>query len=343
LYVERGELQGGADSAAVAVAKGCVAGNCTAGTGIVNQRAAATKYANANAKDGKAEVTQVCGRWGNLPACPPAPANLTACEGPAPTGNYVEVRVKTLNADGSTLVPPVLAKTFAGNSDYDGTAVGACARATASDVCVSAKDATYKHTFNGPAGTATITAVSPLCSGQTQPFSLVSYTAPDAAFTVPQFLYDSETKSITSTTRSLSFKVDVPACYTQVDFVFGSQIFNPLDGIVYGNRKVGSRDGAPGNTSSGPEAWYNGGNRACSPKPTVSFTSVSDGTLKVNLSNGSTANIDAAFTVTAGGTSTFYRVAKGTTTTVKIQPSAASNVVVLDNTFRTTNGKWKRP
>lgn len=342
LYVERGELQSGADAAAVAVAKGCAGGKCSLSADLNTQRNSAVKYANANAKDGKTQVTQVCGRWGNLPACPTAPSNFTACSDPMPAGNYVEVRVRTENKDGTHLVPPSLARTLAGKQNYDGTAVGACSRATAADVCVSAKNATYKHTFNGAAGTATVTAVSPLCAGEDQPFSLVSYTAPDAAFTVPQFLYDYETKSITSSVRSLTFTVEVPACYTQVDFVFGNKIFNPLNSAAYGDRKLGS-PGAPGNTSSGPDAWYNGGNRPCAPKPIVSFTSVADGSLKVNLGNGSTANVDAAFTVTAGTGSDFYRVAKNSTTTVKVPPSAASDVVVVDSTFRTKNGKWQRP
>lgn len=341
IYVERGELQNGADAAAVAVAKGCVAGKCVNGLDLVAQTSSAKKMANANASDKKTAVTQVCGKWAGLPACPPAPKNLTACEGPTPSGNYVEIRVRTETKTGSSLLPPTLARTFAGKSDYDGTSVGACARATANDICVTAKNATYRHTFNGPAGTATITADSPLCQGQEQPFSLVSYTAPDAAFAVPQFMYDYETKSITAATRSLTFQIDVPACYTQVDFVVGTEIYNPLTGTQYGDRKVGS-SGAPGNMSSGPDAWYNGGNRPCSPRPTASLTSQSDG-MRVTLGNGSTANIDAAFKVTSGDGDQFVRVAKGETKTIKILPTDATQVTVIDNTFRTTTGKWRKP
>ena len=68
----------------------------------------------------------------------------------------------------------------------------------------------------------------------------MSYTAPSAVFALPQYVYDSQTTSITSitsTTRSLTFQVDVPNCYTQVDFVFGATVYN---------RPVGARCAAYG-------------------------------------------------------------------------------------------------
>ena len=138
----------------------------------------------------------------------------------------------------------------------------------------------------------------------------------------------------------------MPACYTQVDFVFGSEV-NPLTYAAYGDKKVGS-PGAPGNASVGPSAWYNGGTRLCDPRPTATFTSQCDGSMQVKLANGSAANIDAVFTVTAGGESARYRIAKGTNQSVKIFASAASNVQVQDNvpdgdTFETVTGRWSKP
>ena len=94
---------------------------------------------------------------------------------------------------------------------------------------VTADQAKYKHTFNGPAGTASIEITNgPLCAGQEQTFSLVSYTTPSARFSVPQYVLESSTDKLTAPTGAgqltrskLEFKVEVPECFTQVDFVFG--------------------------------------------------------------------------------------------------------------------------
>ncbi|MBT8225706.1 MAG: hypothetical protein KJO75_09445 [Dactylosporangium sp.] len=347
IYVESQELTSGADAAAMAVARECLAGNC-ATADVPSQLTRAKLNAGANAKDGRTSITELCGSWDGLPACStPTRNNLSTCIGDEPAGNYVEVRVHTEMGNGSTLLPPALARTFVGNETYDGTTVGGCARVAADDVCVTADEATYTHTFNGPAGEASITADRALCPTEKQPFTLVSYTAPSSYFTVPQYIYDYETKTIDADTRSLTFKVDVPGCYNQVDFVFGSQAVNPLYGIVYGDKKVGS-SGAPGNRSVGPPAWYNGGTRACDPRPAATFTAQCDGTMKVKLTSGSGANVDAVFTVTAGGKSTIYRVPKGSSKTITISASVADSVAVQDNepegsTFSTVTGQWSKP
>lgn len=342
LYLEREELQSGADAAAMKVAQGCAGGKCLTTTNINTLVASARDYANANAKDGHNRVSAVCGNWDGLAACSAAATNLTACIGAPPTGKYVEVRVVTETSTGSTLLPPTLARTFAGNGGDQGTAVGACARVTAAEVCTSAANATYTHTFNGPAGTATITANSALCAGQSQPFTLISYTAPNSSFAVPQFMYDYEVKSIAPGTRSVTFTVDVPACFTQVDFVWGNNPVNPLTGSVYGDTKIGS-GGAPGNRSTGPNGWYNGGNRACAPKPSVSVTYAADCTATATFSNGSTANVDAAFAVTdATGATQFLRQVKGGSQNAKFARTAAATVTVEDNTFVTTTATRPR-
>lgn len=281
IYVESEELQTGADAAAMAVAKECAAGRCTT-SDLTAQLTRATSSAGANAKDGHTAVSELCGKWAGLPACTtPTSTKLSTCVGTVPAGNYVEVRVRTETASGGTLLPPAFARTFVGNETYNGTAVGNCARVAATEVCVSLDKATYTHTFDGPTGAATIKADRPLCPGQEQPFTLVSYTAPASTFALPQYLYDVQTQSITQNTRSLSFKIDVPACYTQVDFVFGSQAVNPLTYAAYGDKKVGS-SGPPGSQSIGPDGWYNGGNKACDPRPIVTATSLADKTLQLN-------------------------------------------------------------
>ncbi|MBN1174201.1 MAG: Tad domain-containing protein, partial [Micromonosporaceae bacterium] len=263
IYVESEELTSGADAAAMVVAKDCLAGNCTADQ-LTAQLAKAESNAGANAKDGRTSVTELCGNWGDLPACTtPAKTNLSVCVGDPPTGEYVEVRVRTETEDGGTLLPPVFARTFVGNETYDGVSVGGCARVAANDVGVTADEATYTHTFNptdSGKATATITADRPLIPGEEQAFSLVSYTAPASTFETPQYVYDYETKVIDSDTRTLTFEIDVPACYNQVDFVFGSEIVNPLTYIAYGYKKVGEK-AEPGSRSKGPAAWYNGGNK----------------------------------------------------------------------------------
>ena len=122
MYVERAELQNGADAGSIAVAKTCVAGpSCLPDT--------AAAYANTNSKDGTSSVTLVCGHDsnGSLPSCSGSSAPGT-CPA-APTGNYVDVHTATKNTDGSTLLPPVFSRTLPGHAGDPGTAVHACARA----------------------------------------------------------------------------------------------------------------------------------------------------------------------------------------------------------------------
>lgn len=128
LYVERSEVQNGADAAAVAIARACAKAPATCGS----QSTTAASYANRNAKDEHTKVTLICGHGTGLNPCPTDSAtNLTACIGGKPSGDYVEVHTATENADGSTLLPGTFAKAMAGESGYNGTSVGACARAAA--------------------------------------------------------------------------------------------------------------------------------------------------------------------------------------------------------------------
>jgi Flp pilus assembly protein TadG len=133
IYVERAQLQNGADAAALAVAKSCAGGPCAA--------AMAATYADANARDGVSAVDLVCGSGplGICPAgikkiydCPPPPSPPPPPGGsgpPPPPPNYVDVHTSTETASGSTLLPPVFARTLLGNSKYTGTTVLACAQA----------------------------------------------------------------------------------------------------------------------------------------------------------------------------------------------------------------------
>lgn len=125
LYQNRAELQNGADAAALAVADSCALGTCT--TGI------AAQYATGNASKltgYQAAVSLVCGSGPGMSACPASDGTMVDCpSNPVAGTNYVDVHTSTLTASGSTLLPPVFARTLLGNSSYQGTNVKACAQA----------------------------------------------------------------------------------------------------------------------------------------------------------------------------------------------------------------------
>jgi Flp pilus assembly protein TadG len=120
LYQERAELQNGADSAALAVARTCVYGSC--------DPSVAASYADANSRHGLEKVDLVCGS-GTLGACPASTGKLTDCPAAPASGNYVDVHTSTQTQSG-TVLPPVFARTLAGNGSYQGTTVYACAQAS---------------------------------------------------------------------------------------------------------------------------------------------------------------------------------------------------------------------
>jgi Flp pilus assembly protein TadG len=123
LYVERAELQNGADGGALAVAKTCASeSSCAPGK--------AADYANRNSGDGASTVSLVCGQGPGLSGCPAATAGQGSCPAaPAAATSYVDVRTSTKTSGGSSLLPPVFARSLPGNGGYQGTTVYACARA----------------------------------------------------------------------------------------------------------------------------------------------------------------------------------------------------------------------
>lgn len=130
LYAERQELQTGADAGALAAAKACAAADPDCGSFSSLQTLVGT-YADANASDHASTVVEVCGRLEHvLSTCDPDVGNLTDCVGEIPAdGPYVQVRLGT-SFNGETLLPPTFAQMLAGNEGYQGTSVGACARAS---------------------------------------------------------------------------------------------------------------------------------------------------------------------------------------------------------------------
>jgi hypothetical protein len=128
IYVERGELQSGADAAALAVARACATdnGQCDSRGDLVDL---ARRYAGANASDGVSRVARVCGRVPGVLrfGCPAPHGNRTDCLGSRPgSGSYVEVQLTTQLPGGRFALPPAFAQAV--SDDFDGTSVGACAR-----------------------------------------------------------------------------------------------------------------------------------------------------------------------------------------------------------------------
>lgn len=86
LYVERRELQNGADAAALAVAQDCAGGDC------LDETTTAGTYADDNAHDGEAAVDEVCGSGPGLTPCATPPADV-------PATDWVEVTTVTPDDD----------------------------------------------------------------------------------------------------------------------------------------------------------------------------------------------------------------------------------------------------
>lgn len=124
LFVERRDVQNGADAAALALADDCARGRatCVAGTASITR---ASAFANANAKDGTTQVSAVCGA-SPLAACTTPSAHAWECQSPASYPRYVRVRTATREQDGTSVVPPVFSDVMNGRP---GTGLWACAQA----------------------------------------------------------------------------------------------------------------------------------------------------------------------------------------------------------------------
>ncbi|WP_045744482.1 hypothetical protein [Actinoplanes rectilineatus] len=183
---------------------------------------------------------------------------------------------------------------------------GAASAVGSSPDCATAATATYRHTFDGAGGTATVTAEQPLCAGQEQAFTLVSYTDQGSA-------YDSDRVWITADRSTVTMEVAVPACRARV---------------------VGSIGAKAGGTSLDT---YRGGTGDCTVTPAVSFESYCDGVLHIRLGNGTDATVDAVFQV-RGKT---VRVAPGESTDQVFRTTEP--VEVRDSSPATHTGVWADP
>lgn len=126
LYSERRELQNGADFAALTVAGDCAVDVVTCATASTST---AQTYADANAKDNKATVDNVCGTATGLIACTGGKLGPWDCAATPPSAPYVQVRTSTKTASDNTVLPPILSRTLVGNGGDSGHQVRACGRA----------------------------------------------------------------------------------------------------------------------------------------------------------------------------------------------------------------------
>ncbi|MEV4709955.1 cell wall anchor protein [Micromonospora sp. NPDC049374] len=232
----------------------------------------------------------------------------------------------------------------------DLTADGAC---TPAPKCVDASEAKYSHTFDGPKGTATVKLEGdlPLCGDEKQYFTLVSYFAPRPQFATPQYVYgEPDSDFLGAGQNEIELNVGVPDCHTQVDLIWGGvdEVIDPLveDGPRYGSKKLGEK-AAPGNRSSGPQGWYNGGSKNCT-TPASTFSSACDGSVTVSLSNdGSISKYPVEFEVRGeNGWSKTVTVAPGKADNETVVPAEnAGKIEVLVDGKVIENGtySWERP
>jgi hypothetical protein len=207
---------------------------------------------------------------------------------------------------------------------------------TAPPTCIEAADASYRHTFDGTKGTATVALLAgqKLCKGSSQDFSLASYTASSAggyASTLPQQLFRQQTRTLSAKHPSVTLRVAVPDCYTQVVLIWGDrdEVLTDFrkDTPGYGAKVLG-HTGAPGNRSIGPVGSFHGGQTACvvsvtdsaspsdSPAPAparsapASSAAAAGSASSLPVTGGSLAAIIVAVVVLAGGGLVLFATAR---------------------------------
>ncbi|XVU27250.1 hypothetical protein ACQPZJ_09460 [Actinoplanes sp. CA-054009] len=188
--------------------------------------------------------------------------------------------------------------------------------------CVSAAVATYSHSFDGPSGSVTVTAAKPLCSGQSQTFALASYTTGAPSSNARPFVYSTDRGSITASKRTLSLKVTVPNCYTQVEAIKGTAL---------------AYEGSNAPSALLSAASFSGGTRSCSPAPTVTFDNACDGTFTATLANSDQATTAAVFL----SGDRLLRLPPGDSK--QLTARAGTTITIRTNTFTTYNGSWRQP
>ena len=214
--------------------------------------------------------------------------------------------------------------------------------------CTPRADVKFAHTFAVKDGQATatvkVTGDAKLC--QDEPVTLVSYYAPKPQFSVPQFEFAHRTATLTNETRAVELTTPLPNCNAQVDLFFGGEddIIGEIveGGPRYNDTKLGSSGGL-GGRSEGPQAWYNGGSKACQ-TPAVEPVSSCDGTVVLHLSNTGELNkhYPVDFTVKAGTFTKTVTVKAGEGENVTV-PAGSGTVTVTAENMADFTYDWTKP
>lgn len=222
--------------------------------------------------------------------------------------------------------------------------------------CVSAADASFRHTFkvdlaeHEAVATIRLNKDDRLCRGQEQGFALVSYLAPSRHNQVPQYVFDQDTAVIDRDTVAIELTVEVPNCFTQVDFVFGDEIIDPIEhsGDRYGDRKVGSDRGIGHRSTPLPgspkHAWFNGGTEQCQTEPAVEAVSQCDGSLVLTLRNGPDATATEYTIIGTNGYTEQVELPRDTPVKEVTVPAQNAQYVKVHSDGKTIGTyKWERP
>jgi LPXTG-motif cell wall-anchored protein len=206
----------------------------------------------------------------------------------------------------------------------------------------------FTHTFDAvPAkgGSTTwlyLNADANLCADVKVPVTVASYYAPKPEFSVPQYLFDSDTNYVSNDHPAAKLWVATPPCYTQVDAFFGTpdDIIKTItkNGPLYGNKKLGA-PGLPGSLSKGPHAWFNGGSGSCVTPASTSVPSC-DGSQTINLSNS--GKYEETFTVKYGDQVKTVKVDAGKGESVTV-PAGAGTVTVSAEGMTDQTYNWAAP
>lgn len=166
--------------------------------------------------------------------------------------------------------------------------------------------------------------------------TLVTYLAPKPSFSVPQYLFGSETfhfdtQAADKKGTSHEFKAAIPNCNTQVDLFVGGEADRLLtiekDGPLYGNKKI---------------AYKNFGTSNCV-QPAVQHSESCDGATTLNLSNnGQLSAYDVTFTVKYGNETKTVVVGKGKSEDLTV-PANSGPITVSADKLPETTVQWSVP
>ncbi|MEV6350369.1 hypothetical protein [Actinoplanes sp. NPDC051851] len=164
-----------------------------------------------------------------------------------------------------------------------------------------------------------------------QEVTLVTYLAPQPKFAVPQYLFASQTETLSLDNKSQTFKVALPDCNTQADLFIGGQkdIIETLveGGARYNDKKI---------------AYFNGGTSDCV-QPAVQYSASCDGTVTLNLANnGQLSGVAVDFTVKYGEKTQVVSVPKGESRDL-IVPADSGAITVSAKKLETTTINWALP